>query len=647
VTQRKDLKMRWLALWGLLIAFVAVAMAPRTAYAQVVTAGEPVGVVDFVGKNGVDNAFGVQAAQAVLDVMEDNPRFQMETLDRAYREMEDLGLVGPLESTRDLIRLGQAMEVGKIVHGEVYAARITEVGNGKRAEVSVRVLMTSVASGRVVNGAAVAGTSAVRDNSFEDEQLLSDAFAAMAFDAMSQISSRTLPNAAVLNVLGGEVLLNRGETSGLKQGMTLIITRGDQLVADATVSSTDADSAYVRVTRSYVGVRPGDKAEPLFTVPIPQSTINPDGSVKTRNNRSGGNNNAVIGVVVLLVVAGLLFGQGRGSNNVAANNVTVEALTVSANNPGVKISWKRDAFFRGTQSGFAWQVYRNNNVTPVAVVAGAQSFAFDDLLGTNAPNENGIGMFSGAELEGGITCNDVPSTDVVAPTPIALGERYTYFVESIYRVSPNDLPGDGGGGGGGGGTTGGGLTTGGSTGTTTGGGTTGTTTGTTTGGGTTGSTTGSTTGGTTGGGGTSGAQWCYFISGRQPSNGSATPLNSTELVQPIDGETVAIPRSVLFRSVRGANPTIQIEYVVQVSDVSTFPSGRTQIVSRVVDRETATGATITTPAIDFSQAFSGAAQIYYRVGVKAVGDEPGPVMDASGERYIFSGVRLLNRPVVP
>jgi len=644
VTQRKDLKMRWLALWGLLIAFVAVAMAPRTAYAQVVTAGEPVGVVDFVGKNGVDNAFGVQAAQAILDVMEDNPRFQMETLDRAYREMEDLGLVGPLESTRDLIRLGQAMEVGKIVHGEVYAARISEVGNGRRAEVSVRVLMTSVASGRVVNGAAVAGISAVRDAAVPDEQLLSDAFAAMAFDAMSQISSRTLPNAAVLNVLGGEVLLNRGETSGLKQGMALIITRGDQLVADATVSSTDADSAYVRVTRSYVGVRPGDKAEPLFTVPIPQSTINPDGSVKTRNNRSGGNNNAVIGVVVLLVVAGLLFGQGRGSNNVAANNVTVEALTVSANNPGVKISWKRDAFFRGTQSGFAWQVYRNNNVTPVAVVDGSQSFAFDDLLGTHAPSDAGIGMFSGDELQGGITCNGVPSTGAVAPTPIAVGERYTYFVESIYRVSPNDLPGEGGGSGGGG-ATGGGLTTGSTTGTTTGGNTTGTTTGTTTGS-TTGNTTGNTTGGTTGGG-TAGAQWCYFISGRQPSNGSATPLTSTELVQPIDGETVAIPRSVLFRSVRGANPTIQIEYVVQVSDVSTFPSGRTQIVSRVVDRETATGATVTTPAIDFSQAFPGSAQIFYRVGVRAVGDEPGPVMDASGERYIFSGVRLLNRPVIP
>ncbi|MBX3095537.1 MAG: hypothetical protein KF812_01620, partial [Fimbriimonadaceae bacterium] len=170
--------------------------------------------------------------------------------------------------------------------------------------------------------------------------------------------------------------------------------------------------------------------------------------------------------------------------------------------------------------------------------------------------------------------------------------------------------------------------------------------GLTTGGTTGGTTTGGTTGTTTTGG-TAGSEFCYFVTQRTPSSGRATPLNRVEQLQPADGDTVAVPRSFQFRSVRGANPVIQLEYVIQISDVNTFPRGRTQIVWTDVDRQTPANATISTSPINLANVFPGSARLYWRVGVKAQGDFPGPVEDPSGVRYLFSGVRLINRPLIP
>jgi len=137
------------------------------------------------------------------------------------------------------------------------------------------------------------------------------------------------------------------------------------------------------------------------------------------------------------------------------------------------------------------------------------------------------------------------------------------------------------------------------------------------------------------------------VTQRTPSSGRATPLNRVEQLQPADGETVAVPRSFQFRSVRGANPVLQLEYVVQVSDSSSFPRNRSTIVWSETDRQTPANATISTSSIDLSNVYPGSARLYWRVGVRAAGDFPGPVEDQSGARYLFSGVRLINRPIVP
>jgi hypothetical protein len=42
-----------------------------------------------------------------------------------------------------------------------------------------------------------------------------------------------------------------------------------------------------------------------------------------------------------------------------------------------------------------------------------------------------------------------------------------------------------------------------------------------------------------------------------------------------------------------------------------------------------------------------AATVYWRVGARNVADNPGPVPDPSGQRYVFSPARTFTRPSPP
>lgn len=634
-------------------AFMAVLLTPVQARAQIQTVPQWA-VIEFKVKGGQGEGLGRQAAEAMANGLGGNEAFEILPIDTASRQAGDLGLVEPVTESKNLIRLGQALEVERIIHGEVIDAVVRDVAGGKQGFVGLRVMVTNVASGRVVNGAAIVGKSDVRSGDVSNEQLIREAFNDAAFLASSQVLGRNVAQATILSILDDKVLMNRGATSGYGNGQRVVITRRGQFVAEATVTQLSPDDAYLRVQgMDSIGIRPGDKVEPLFEVPNIVA-VGPQGEAQVRGGRRSSDNSGIVATLILLVVVGFLVGGGKGGNNVGAGGVTAEAMIVSPNNPGIRVSWRRDSFFRGQQSVQLWQVYKLGVQTPVAVVPGDRGFAYDDTLQSDGPSTgNQYAVFTNGP--GGATCANasIPFVTPVPAPPLALGVAFTYSVEAVYRVSGLDLPGDGGGttGGGGtgglsgGGTTGGGTTGGGTTGGTTGGGTTGgLSTGGTTGGGTTG---GGTTGGTTGGS-SSGNEFCYFVTSRSSASGVATAFAPTTLVSPADGEVVATPRSFSFQSVRGADATAQIEYVLQISNDPRFPRNNSRIVSTQLDRETTTGATISTQSINFSSFFPNSATIYWRVGVRNIADNPGPAPDpATGERYIFSGVRAFSRPLLP
>ena len=103
---------------------------------------------------------------------------------------------------------------------------------------------------------------------------------------------------------------------------------------------------------------------------------------------------------------------------------------------------------------------------------------------------------------------------------------------------------------------------------------------------------------------------------------------------------------------------MNLDYAVEVSTDTMFPSGRTIVVSRFSSQTPGLQSTSQAPGhlqIDLSTTNTSlplyirqAQTLYWRAGVRNHADRPGPVPDSIGERYIFSARYFtLNRPLVP
>lgn len=622
--------------------------------AQAQAANEPTwGVVDFEVKAGDSAATGVQAANAISDEFGKQfgakpigQQVLMTPTDTVRRTIDDLGLRQPV-SGGDIARLGQALGATTLITGEVINSRTVDDGGSKRAEVLVRVFVNDVASGIVINGAAVSGRSGNRNNATEASALYDEAFIDAAYKAVRDINTRNLPSATVLTVgLDGNALLNIGLQSGLKAGMKTIVTRGTEQVATGTIVRLDADSAYMKPDRVLKGISRADKVRIIFDVPTIANNWSPNGDAITKTSRPKGNNSGLITLVIVVLILFALFGGGRGGSQGLASNVTAEATTLANDAPAVRISFRRDAFLRGNQEGAVrFHIWRNDvGDAPVAVVQGASSVAFDDLNQSQAPGPGNPWSDGDPSVPSNNNCvGDETSTDPSAEPDAILspGTPYQYSVQVVYRINSLNLPGTG--------TTGSSGASGGSGFNTTGtGGNTGgnNTTGTnTTGTNTTGTNTTGTNGNT--GGGTTGEEYCYFISPeRVPASGLATPLNRPIQRSPDNDATLTAPTFFRFTSVRGTVSSVQLEYVLQISSDLSFSKDRTINVEKFVDLATAGGAVISTPTVNTATIFPNNEFLFWRIGVRNLEDSPGPVA-VNGERYIFSSVRRFRRNITP
>ncbi len=606
-------------------------------------------VVEFANLSGKGGKYGKVAADAVAAELSKTNRYDIVPADTVDRTMKELGYTPPLTRPDELIRLGQSLQqrASSIVSGEVVDYRVNNSGNGKQASVVLRVLVRDVASGLSVNGAAVIASSSVRTGDATDETLINEAIAQAAFMAVGEIVSRTLPNATVLNTLERTALINQGTRSGFTVGQEVVVLRGREQVAQALVSDVEPDSAYVRVTRQTKGIQPGDKVRVVFTVPEAKG-FNSKNVAKIEKPRRQKNNNNLVGLIIIVAILGFLLLNGHGSNNTLTSDVTAEALMLGDDTAAVQINWRTDAFAKGNQQRFRWQIWRQDvSGAPVLVVDGANNSAIDDSRGRQ------VTWYDFGGLVGGSTCQFTapPAVGPVAGPGVVAGTPYLYSLELVYKVNPLDLP-DGGNTGSTGSTTGG--TTGGSSGITTGGGTTGLTGGRGTGGDdnedavfyqqTTGTT--GTTGGTATAGGTT---ECFFVSQRATAKGYATPLNRPNLRTPEDNALVDpnVPAVFTFTSVKGAVNSVRLEYALQFSDDPNFGPNRTATIVRFVDNTTQ-GGTVSTPAVSRADLlrFPGAPVVYWRIGGKNLADVPGPI-PINGERYIFSGFSRFRRPAQP
>ncbi len=607
-------------------------------------------VVSFSVRNGKDKAYGAAAAQAVYDELSKRqeafkPPIEVIPMPQVARTEETLGLTDPLTDATSLLRLGQELHASRIVRGEIVDARVDTVGGNKQANVLVSVQVEDVASGVDINGASVQAFSTVRAGNTSNEALINEALNIAAAKAVSSIQAQALPTGTLLNTTGDVALVNQGSRSGFKNGQQVIVTRGREQVATATVFDVDFDSSEIRLTRSIKGLAPGDKVSVIF-VPQQYLHIKGNGTPEIAQKRNHGNNSGIISVVLLLGLAAILLG-GSGNNGQSAVNQVIAEPTFVTGTPANKITWSTQGFFRYTGVQLRWQIYRGIESVPIGNVDGENAHAFWD---TNAARPIAYYPFPPGSSTG-TACVGLPGETAVTATGVTVGRQFTYRIELVFQVSSLDLPGGGSSSSGGtssGGTSSGGTSSGGtSSGGTSSGGTSsgGTSSGGTSSGGTSsgGTSSGGTSSGGTGGGG--GATQCYFVSSQTTSKGGATAINPPTLQQPANGATLAVAQPFTFGSVVTLDQ-ITAEYVLQISELPSFPKGsKTITYPSLVSASTGTLSITADPSV----IFPGFAQpLWWRVGAKNIADSPGPVKDpTTGLRYVFSAARSFTRTIIP
>jgi hypothetical protein len=547
-------------------------------------------VVEFVNKKGGN--YGAVAAEAVASEFAKTGKYDVVPQETIKRSMETLSLQSPVTDTTSILRLAQDLRAQSVVRGEVVDFQVKNVTGGKQATVAMKVIVIDAASGLAVNGSALTANSTVRSGDVSDETLIAEAIGTAANRAVADVQARTLPTATVLNTQGTDnALINQGSRTGFKRGMEVIIIRGREQVAVAKISDIEPDQAYLKASRVWKGIQPGDKVRAIFE-PADIIGITPAGDARINKPRTRGNNSGLISIALVLGLGLLLFTQGNSSSQGATETVTSEATLYpdGSGQPAVKVSWSPNLFSKGNANRHRWQVWRDDvSGSPVLAVPGGMTFAYDTSLARDVNWANFGGVI------GGTTCDfdespDETATGVTGPTP---GRAHLYRVELVYKLSSLDLPGGGG----------------------------------------------------------DDATDCFFVTSQTQARGVATPLFRPELQTPASGEDVPAPVpgdpifdqvTFTFNSVVLSDP-ITVEYIVEVSTSPNFTRNTTRKVGTALSTEVGLISIIA----DNTFFTAAGTTVWWRVGARNVADRPGPVRDSLGERYIFSAARSFKRPTAP
>jgi hypothetical protein len=612
-------------------------------------------VVDFVNKKANGTAFGTEAAKSVANSLSKTGKYDVQSQETVARVVESINLTQPLAGVQNVVRVGSELKVQTIVGGEVVDYRVDQSPAGKQARVSMRVVAYDVASGLPVNGAAVSASSIVRAGDVADDVLINDAIAQAAQIAVDRVNQQTLPSATVLNTVGDMAIVNQGTRAGFKNGMQVIISRGRQQVASGTILDVDPDKSTMRVSRSFLGITPGDRVRAIFDVPEVPPGFTSSGAPAISKVRANKPSNGIVTTLLVLGLVAFLAAGSDGRGGDVIGNLVAEPFTDPTNGASIKLSWKPNAFAKGNTVRQAWQIYRSDLFdVPVKVFPGTQTDGTDN---TNIIPTITFARMPVANFE---ICNGINTQSATNVPGVQVGRPYQYSAQLIFAIPQSDLPGGGGGVNGitqnttgiNTGTTAGNNTTG-TTGTTATTGTTGLNTNATTG--TTGTTgTTATTAGTTTGStnlSTTAGTLCFFGSSQQNAVGLATAFNRPGLVSPANNATMQSPQTFTFLSVVSPQFTdVTVEYVIQLS--STINFSKNTFVHRVIGQRRDLG-TLATDPIDLNDptlpaSILNARTVYWRIGARNVADNPGPVKDAfTGHRYIFSIVSQLTRPGSP
>ncbi len=390
-----------------------------------------IAIADFINKSGVlGDALARMASGAVYIELNKSRRFNV-TTDSAMRTvMQDLGIKSPLSSS-DLLRLGAELEVDAMLEGEIKSVVTSK--EPPRVSVTLVLRMVDVASGELMNGAIVTGSSSPRVGYTGDlDTLTTEAINDAAYLAVKTMVDYIIPEATVQNTIGAnQVLLNKGSREGLRNGMRMIVLRdkqggGREVVGRIVVRQTNPNDSIATVINAPKGVKPEDKVRAIYEMPgykSPMEVRTEAATSPATYQSKGGSKKFILGLLAALGL-GMMFQSGSGG--VSAGTAIAEAGVppdIAVPSPGVRVSFNPDKL-SGGKNVIQYKLWRDGQV--VATVSG-------------------VGIGDGKMYD----TTAVPSGSYVTPDPqnpgslittainapaLTLGDQHRYAVTAVYQV---------------------------------------------------------------------------------------------------------------------------------------------------------------------------------------------------------------------
>jgi hypothetical protein len=543
------------------------------AYAQLVQLPR-VAVLDFENKSGFGGASIARAAtDAVAGEYQKSRKFEVLARGEIEQQLRDLDLATPLDKT-GFLRLGRALQTESLITGEVNA--VTFVGNPKQAQVVITVRVIDIASGEPINGAVATGFSNRRPGfTGDDDTLVQEAIRNAAFEAVRIISNYTIPEATILTTRAGkEVLLNRGIRGGLQPGMEMIVVRRGEEVGRIRVTQVSDSDAVGEIIDFGRGIQSEDRARAIFRVPTVEVKA---GRVVTERPRQRGEGNKLLRALGPILIIGLIaFGVARASSggNTPVQTVLAEPSADGNFEPFVRVSWKTTLFAKSAPDTIQWQIYRSDFI-------GTDGNGNLQPVGVTPGNQNFFVdttvprpiSYASLPREGS---EDLELEELEGAPGVAPGRSYTYQIALVYRERI-DAEGQ--------------------------------------------------------------TLILYKLSDRVRS-GQATVLLPVQLLTPPQRDESVNPSEARFSwlAAEGANA-----YRVEVSLDPTFRDRNRTFVSPEILSTAAGGSPVSTERINLETGLLNRlglrgqrVTLYWRVGARNLGDNPGPLPGPGGLRYVWS-----------
>ncbi|OYT71802.1 MAG: hypothetical protein CFK48_03885 [Armatimonadetes bacterium CP1_7O] len=543
------------------------------AYAQLVQLPR-IAVLDFENKSGYGGASIARAAtDAVASEYQKSGKYEVLARGEVEQQLKDLDLAPPLTKT-GYLRLGRALQTESIITGEVNA--VTFVGSPKQAQVVITVRVIDIASGEPINGAVATGYSNRRPGyTGDDDTLVQEAIRNAAFEAVRTINNYTIPEATILTTRAGkEVLLNRGIRGGLQPGMEMIVVRRGEEVGRIRITQVSDSDAVGEIIDFGRGIQSEDRARAVYRVPTVQVRA---GKVTTEHPRRRGEGNKLLRSLGPILVIGLIaFGVARASSggNTPVQQVVAEAGADGNFEPFVRVSWKTTLFAKSASDTIQWQIFRSDFI-------GTDGNGNLRPVGVTPGNQNFFidttvpRTFSYASVlrEGE---EDPEFVELEGAPGVAPGRSYTYQIALVYRERID----------------------------------------------------------------AEGTQLILFKLSDRVRSGQATVLLPVQLLTPVQRSEDVDPKDVRFSwlAAEGANA-----YRVEVSTDPTFNDRNRTFTSAEILSTAVGGSPVSTERINLETALLNRlgltgqrVTLYWRVGARNLGDNPGPIPGPGGLRYVWS-----------